>query len=1004
MKRVWILCLALALFLLSATALADTQVTDLSGLFGGAGATETQTLQADLSKDLSLELWDLPYGGRWIIYSDDIPRFAANGGLSTEMSTSQELHKDKIDIWADEMDGLDEIDLEVKLSLNGYNNNTPAIVWKGHIVNDAMAGRKTITLEAIRVSKQGGAEIVFTEQGFAEGTFESSDTVVIELAQGVHLDESSLGAPVTQSAEGVYEMPLSNVSSGEYRFQTAEMDAYGVSYMAFRQLTMSIVGASQPVAEAPIVEQPAESQQTVVSVSPAEEATIPQEAIAPETDAAQSAADLSSWDLNAGTQGASGAILVQIDPVSEDSGVIIVRTEAYAEVTLMQGAAEIDLGIADGEGVYTYNVAENGLKLSEGQEIRARASDGYDRSEEASTTVGMSERALIRVSVDGVSEGACYSPVLQIEGSADPDQMIRVQWFPDGLTAPEPIVVQAAGNGSFTAEVRFDDAHPALESVTGHVSAAYADGLAASRSGDSGSFLWAREVPVPPDTELSGLLVLPVTEDSAEIVVQTEENAHIVIAQDGATLAEGDADDNGDWRWTLPDGYALPAKQTLSVTATDEAGNSGSAEVAVGVSTREAIVLSVRNVDGAQHLLNRETMTVVGRSQENEPVRVGWYTPEGVLLAEETVQEGGNWKVELEGDLDTDGEGYVAAVYADGRAKSKSTRSESFTWDHALPTPEPTAEPTPEPTAEPTPEPTEAPTPEPTIPPATEAPTAEPEPEPTEEPAQEPDIVDLTNDSTPSPDAPIEDEGFIEEWKERFEDEPMLLVGAIAALLAVIGGIVAAIVLSGKKRKAARRKQDFLVRASEDAPRPVSEQSVSQTVRQNNPAGGVQGTIISPINGVTNAAPQQTFVPQPTAPISHIPTPPAGGTGTTRIGQINLDQTREIGGGGTVRLGTQAIQMKFEERRDFAGVLNHRTAPLVDGMVLGRDAGCDFVITDETVSSRHARITREGPMVFVEDLHSSNGTTLNGQDVLAKMELHSGDVLEVGRTVLKVQF
>ena len=48
-------------------------------------------------------------------------------------------------------------------------------------------------------------------------------------------------------------------------------------------------------------------------------------------------------------------------------------------------------------------------------------------------------------------------------------------------------------------------------------------------------------------------------------------------------------------------------------------------------------------------------------------------------------------------------------------------------------------------------------------------------------------------------------------------------------------------------------------------------------------------------------------------------------------------------------------------------------------LIIGRNSGCDVVIPDRQVSRQHARITKNGAVVMLEDLGSKNGTYLNGQ-------------------------
>ena len=72
-----------------------------------------------------------------------------------------------------------------------------------------------------------------------------------------------------------------------------------------------------------------------------------------------------------------------------------------------------------------------------------------------------------------------------------------------------------------------------------------------------------------------------------------------------------------------------------------------------------------------------------------------------------------------------------------------------------------------------------------------------------------------------------------------------------------------------------------------------------------------------------------------------------------------------------------------------------------EDLVIGRHPSCDVVVSDETVSRRHAQLTfRDGGWV-VQDLHSTNGTRLNGQYV-GRCRLRPGDQLGLGHQVLQV--
>ena len=71
-------------------------------------------------------------------------------------------------------------------------------------------------------------------------------------------------------------------------------------------------------------------------------------------------------------------------------------------------------------------------------------------------------------------------------------------------------------------------------------------------------------------------------------------------------------------------------------------------------------------------------------------------------------------------------------------------------------------------------------------------------------------------------------------------------------------------------------------------------------------------------------------------------------------------------------------------------------------VTIGRGQGNDVCLrTDRLVSEMHAVIEFYGASFTVRDLGSSNGTFLNGRRLTAERALHSGDRIELGRTVVR---
>lgn len=67
--------------------------------------------------------------------------------------------------------------------------------------------------------------------------------------------------------------------------------------------------------------------------------------------------------------------------------------------------------------------------------------------------------------------------------------------------------------------------------------------------------------------------------------------------------------------------------------------------------------------------------------------------------------------------------------------------------------------------------------------------------------------------------------------------------------------------------------------------------------------------------------------------------------------------------------------------------------------VIGRRPGCDIVLSDSSVSRRHARLDRQDGIYSVTDLGSTNGTKVNGARIAGNVLLSPGDVITLGTTV-----
>lgn len=73
-------------------------------------------------------------------------------------------------------------------------------------------------------------------------------------------------------------------------------------------------------------------------------------------------------------------------------------------------------------------------------------------------------------------------------------------------------------------------------------------------------------------------------------------------------------------------------------------------------------------------------------------------------------------------------------------------------------------------------------------------------------------------------------------------------------------------------------------------------------------------------------------------------------------------------------------------------------------ITIGRNPACEYHLTDETVSSHHARLYYKSNQWWLEDLNSRNGTHLNNTQLTIPTVLTSGDEFRCGDVCFVVEF
>ena len=76
---------------------------------------------------------------------------------------------------------------------------------------------------------------------------------------------------------------------------------------------------------------------------------------------------------------------------------------------------------------------------------------------------------------------------------------------------------------------------------------------------------------------------------------------------------------------------------------------------------------------------------------------------------------------------------------------------------------------------------------------------------------------------------------------------------------------------------------------------------------------------------------------------------------------------------------------------------------LFGGLSIGRSSEADLRIEDRFASQIHCRIYSRGPTYYVEDLNSTNGTFLNGEQFTGERALADLDVIRIGDTEFRFE-
>jgi pSer/pThr/pTyr-binding forkhead associated (FHA) protein len=109
-------------------------------------------------------------------------------------------------------------------------------------------------------------------------------------------------------------------------------------------------------------------------------------------------------------------------------------------------------------------------------------------------------------------------------------------------------------------------------------------------------------------------------------------------------------------------------------------------------------------------------------------------------------------------------------------------------------------------------------------------------------------------------------------------------------------------------------------------------------------------------------------------------------------------------GGGSLPRGREATRSNARQLVVTDGALAGTTIALGDRPItIGRAADSTLALSDDYVSTRHARLIPHDGAWLVEDMGSTNGTYLDREQVAAPTPVPLGVPIRVGKTVLELR-
>jgi len=77
------------------------------------------------------------------------------------------------------------------------------------------------------------------------------------------------------------------------------------------------------------------------------------------------------------------------------------------------------------------------------------------------------------------------------------------------------------------------------------------------------------------------------------------------------------------------------------------------------------------------------------------------------------------------------------------------------------------------------------------------------------------------------------------------------------------------------------------------------------------------------------------------------------------------------------------------------------SVPVIEQVLIGRAPDCDIILDDTFASAHHARVYRADSAYWLEDLNSTNGTTIEGELIDKPVNLVDNSRFKIGETTFR---